>query len=194
MNPNEKDCEFEPMVSAMIDNELSLDEQTILDDHLAGCDSCHRLVRDFESVNISVDSLSFAHGFGHADTHTEKFVVTRQKQSLSNWLSVWRLVPLAGVASLLIGLLLVTAQPAPEATAEQLTPEQFVKPMTELNRINHQQQRDQELMLRTLGMDLRSLKLELKQLEDAGPEDRAQFEKQIEEMLERVQKFEADEA
>jgi hypothetical protein len=190
MNPNEKDCEFEPMVSAMIDNELSIDEQTILDDHLADCDSCRRLVRDFESVNTSVDSLSFAHGLGQGDTHTESFVVTRQKQSLNNWLSVWRLVPLAGVASLLIGLLLVTAQPAPEATAEQLTPEQFVKPMTELNRINHQQQRDQELMLRTLGMDLRSLKLELKQLEDAGPEDRTRFENQIEEMLDRVEMFE----
>jgi hypothetical protein len=191
MNPNEQNCDqFEPMVSALIDNELSPDEHSILNDHLDQCDSCRQLMRDFESVNSSVDSLSFAPSVDRANSQLETFVVTRQKQSLNNWLSVWRLVPLAGVASLLIGLLLVTAQPAPEATAEQLTLEQFVKPMTDLNRINHQQQRDQELMLRTLGMDLRSLKLELIQLENAGPEDRTRFENQIEEMLSRVEQFE----
>ena len=78
------------------------------------------------------------------------------------------------------------------ATAEQLTAEQFVKPMTDLNRINHQQQRDQDLMLRTLGMDLRSLKLELKQLENAAPEERLRLEKQIEKMLHRVEEFETN--
>ena len=93
----------------------------------------------------------------------------------------------------MVGMFLVTTnQTAPVATAEQLTAEQFVKPMTDLNRINHQQKRDQDLMLRTLGMDLRSLKLELKQLENAAPEERLRLEKQIEKMLHRVEEFETN--
>ena len=47
------------------------------------------------------------------------------------------------------------------------------------------------MMVRTLSMELRSLKLELKQLENAGAEDRARFENQIEDILRRVEKFEA---
>lgn len=190
MKSNDQTCEqFEPLVSALIDGELSGSELELVNEHLADCQSCRELRDDFTSVDGCVATLA-------SDTANEKitetFVVTRQKPSLKNWISVWRLVPLAAVATLMIGFFVVTAdQTAPEATAEQLTPEQFVKPMTDLNRINQQQQRDQELMLRTLGMDLRSLKLELKQLENAGPEDRARFENQIKEMLDRVEQFEA---
>ncbi len=192
-HPNNDDCEqFEPMVSAMIDGELSPEEQTLLGDHLDDCESCQQLVHVFDGVNVAVDSLSTASCFELRTTRTETFVVTRQKQSLKNWLSVWRLVPLAGVAALLIGLFLVTAQPAQKATAEQPSLEQFVKPLADLNRINHQQQRDQDMMLRTLEMDLRTLKLELQQLDNTGSEDRDRFEKQIEAMLKRVQHFESD--
>jgi len=197
MNPNNLHCEpFEPMVSAMIDGELSPEEQTLLDEHLGDCESCQQVVRDFHSINGAVDSLSSfpeSSDFLQETAFTETFVVTHQKQSLENWISVWRLVPLAAVATLLIGLFLVTAQPPQKATAEQLSPEQFVKPLSDLNRINQQQHRDQELMLRTLGMDLRALKLELNQLENAGPEDRTRFESQIEAMLQRVQQFESEE-
>ena len=194
MNPDNQNCDqFEPMVSAMIDGELSNEEQLLLGNHLERCESCRELTRDFESVNVAVDSLAAATGSDHDSKLTETFVVTRQKQSLHNWLSVWRLVPLAGVAALLIGLFIVATQPAPQASAEQFSAEQFVKPLSDLNRINQQQQRDQELMLRTLGMDLRTLKLELKQLDNAGS-DRDRIEEQIEAMLQRVQKFRADEA
>lgn len=190
MNSNDQKCEqFEPLVSALIDGELSGSELELVNAHLADCQSCRELRDDFAGVDGCVVALAS----GPANEHiTETFVVTRQKPVLKNWLSVWRLVPLATVAILMVGLFIVTTdQTAPEATAEQLTAEQFVKPMTDLNRINQQQQRDQELMLRTLGMDLRSLKLELEQLENAGSEDRARFENQIEEMLDRVEQFEA---
>jgi len=193
MIPNNNDCEnFEPMVSAMLDGELLPGEQAQLDAHLDQCQSCGNLVKDFQSVDDAVATLGTrAKGNESENRVTETFVVTRQKQSVKNWLSVWRLVPLAGVAALLIGLFLVMSQPASTATAEQLSAEEFVKPLTDLNRINLQQQRDQDLMLRTLGMDLRALKLELNQLENAGPEDRQRLEKQIETMLERVQHFDA---
>lgn len=190
MNSDNQHCApFEPMVSAMIDNELSVEEQTLLLKHVDECDSCRQLMAEFESVNACVDSLAVAKD----SAQTETFIITRQKPTLKPWISVWRLVPLAAVATLMIGLFIVTTnQTAPKATAEQLTAEQFVKPMTDLNRINQQQQRDQALMLRTLGMDLRSLKLELMQLENAGPEDRKRLEQQIEQMLQRVQQFEAN--
>jgi len=190
MNSDNQRCApFEPMVSAMIDNELSVEEQTLLLKHVDECDSCRQLMAEFESVNACVDSLAVAKD----SAQTETFIITRQKPTLKPWISVWRLVPLAAVATLMIGLFIVTTnQTAPKATAEQLTAEQFVKPMTDLNRINQQQQRDQALMLRTLGMDLRSLKLELMQLENAGPEDRKRLEQQIEQMLQRVQQFEAN--
>ena len=194
MNPNNQNCDdFEPMVSAMIDGELSRDEQGLLSSHLDDCVACRRLLTDFEAVDIAVETLAPASSLATLEKRTETFVLTRQKPSLKSWLSVWRLVPLAAVAALMVGMFLVTTnQTAPVATAEQLTAEQFVKPMTDLNRINHQQQRDQDLMLRTLGMDLRSLKLELKQLENAAPEERLRLEQQIEKMLHRVEEFETN--
>ena len=189
MKPNEQKCEpFELLISAMIDGELPADQRSELDAHLEQCESCVGLLDDFQNVDCVVESIGFEHN-PNANI-TETFVVTRQKPSMKNWLSVWRLVPLAGVAALMVGLFLVMTQPALKATAEQLTPEEFVRPLADLNRINIQQQRDQELMLRTLGMDLRALKLELNQLENAGPEDRLRLEKQIETMLDRVSSFE----
>lgn len=191
MNSNDQQCEqFEPLVSAMLDGELSPTELDQVNNHLAKCDSCRQLRNKFASVDKSVLRLGEFDCPTDQGSITETFVITRQKPELKNWLSVWRLVPVAAVAALSIGMFLVISHPASKATADQLTPEQFVKPMTDLNRINQQQQRDQELMLRTLGMDLRSLKLELNQLENAGSEDRVRLENQIEEILNRVEQFE----
>ena len=191
IDPHNSECEqFEMQISEMLDGELSNDEMESVNEHISVCDSCRELRDGFASVNRSVSLLGASSAVAENEQYSETFVVIRQKPSLKNWFSVLRLVPMAAVAALAIGLFLVMSQPAPEAAAEQLTPEQFVKPMTDLNRINQQQQRDQELMLRTLGMDLRSLKLELNQLENAGPEDRTRFENQIEEMLNRVEQFE----
>ena len=75
-------------------------------------------------------------------------------------------------------------------TAEQFSPEEVVRPIKELHLINLQQQRDQELLLRTLGMDLRSLRLEIAQL-DSGSEERQNLENQINAMIEKVREFES---
>jgi hypothetical protein len=174
----------------MIDGELSGDELTSVHQHLKNCRSCGQLHFDFAEVNKAVGALSANLTDASHDRVTETFVVTREKTSLKNWLSVWRLAPLAGVAALLVGFFVVTIQPPDNVSADQLSPEQFVKPMTELNRINQQQQRDQDLMLRTIGMDLRTLRLELKQLKSASPEEHTRIEEQIESMLQRVQDFE----
>ena len=195
MIPKNHDCDtFEPLVSAMIDNELLPNERVELNLHLNQCESCESLVREFQQIDEAVGALGLGPEGNDVENRmsefSETFVVTRQKQSVKNWFSPWRLVPLAGVAALVVGLFMVVSQPAPEATADQISAEEFVKPLTDLNLINLQQQRDQDLMLRTLGMDLRALKLELKQLESAVPEDRQRLEQQIETMLERVGSFE----
>lgn len=196
MNPKNQGCEtFEPLVSAMIDGELQPGEQVELESHLDHCQSCGNLVREFQRIDDAVGALGREQRFIEHDVEnrvTETIVVTRQKPSVKDWLSPWRLVPVAGVAALLVGLFIVMTQPPAEATADQFSAEEFVKPLTDLNRINLQQHRDQELMLKTLGMDLRALKLELKQLESAGPEDRQRLEQQIEMMLERVGSFDRD--
>ena len=181
--------DFEPLVSAMIDGELSPDEANSVRAHIAECASCRFLSTDFVEISKVVKSFSDGpQGSSDENVH-ETFVVTRRRNTVRNWFSVWRLAPLAGVAALLVTLLVVTVQPPPSATADQLSADQFVRPLSELNKINHQQQRDQELMLRTLGLDLRSLKLELGQLKNASPEEREAMEQQIESMLQRVQEF-----
>jgi hypothetical protein len=91
----------------------------------------------------------------------------------------------------LLAILSITIINGPTpAKADQVTPEQIVKPMKELHLINLQQQRDQDLMLRTLGMDLRSLKIEIAQLEPGSPE-RKLLTEQVEAMIEKVRLFES---
>ena len=107
----------------------------------------------------------------------------------STW-SWWRVIPLAVAASLLAILSITIINGPTPAKADQVTPEQIVKPMKELHLINLQQQRDQELMLRTLGMDLRSLKIEIAQLEPGSPE-RKLLTEQVEAMIEKVRLFES---
>lgn len=191
MSLTENSCEqFEPLVSAMIDGELAGAELVSVQQHLENCTACELLRTEFTGVNAAVEELS-AKPFGsNREKLTETFVVTRHKPSLKNWLSVWRLAPLAGVAALIVGLFVVMIQPPRPAPADQLSAEHFVKPMTELNRINQQQQRDQDLMLRTIGMELRTLRLELKQLKSTDPAERIHIEKRLESMLQRVQNFE----
>lgn len=189
LSEHKNPCEdFEPLVSAMADGELGEEELRSVQLHLAKCSACKSLSEDFVGINGVVTSFSDRPQEPNNDVR-ETFVVVRRKNSIRNWFSVWRLAPLAGVAALLITLLVITVQPPPSATADQLSADQFVRPLSDLNRINHQQQRDQELMLRTLGLDLRSLKLELGQLENASSEEREAMEQQIEKMLQRVQEF-----
>jgi anti-sigma-K factor RskA len=200
MNHDHQNCEkFQILVSAMLDDELTPEEQTDLGQHLEQCDACRHLMNRFEAVNKGVELLSqpehvpggIKSKLEKTAVKTETFVVTRQKPSARDWLSVWRLIPLATAASVVFGLaFLATRTPEPVA-AEQFSTEQFVKPVQELQFISEQQQRDQELMLKLLGMDLRSLRLELNQLDAESPE-RKKFSKRIDAMIERVREFESN--
>ena len=151
---------FEPLVSVMLDGELNQIEQEHLQKHLDGCPNCQRLLMEFSTVDQTVGMLSDIPDHQPTAKKGKDLLLERPvKKRLA--FSVWRLIPLAVAATVLV-CLGITMLPTPSpVTADQVTPEQIVRPIKELHLINLQQQRDQELMLRTLGMDLRSLRLEI---------------------------------
>ena len=185
MNDFEKqsdaECEFEPLISAFIDGELSNDAASNIRSHLEACESCRALHEQFSTVDslvhlseerisqykISADSV-------HAKTEPVR-------------MSASRLVPLAVVATLLICVSTIFVHDQP-AEAELVSPEQIAQPMSELHLINQQQSRDQELMLQVLGMDLRALKLEISRLPE-NSQARANLTQQVDAMLERIRTF-----
>ncbi len=193
-------CEiFEPLISAMLDGEMTQAEHDELISHLDECSNCRTQVRAFQCVDQAVTTMSAI-----TSTSSERSQIPVINESAngqlsgnkpwvamqSNW-PWWRMIPLAVAASLLLILGITIINGPKPATADQVTPEQIVKPMKELHLINLRQQRDQELMLRTLGMDLRSLKFEIAQFEP-GSDERKLLTKQVEAMIEKVRQFESD--
>ena len=193
MNEKSSCTFFEPLVSAMLDNELELHEREQLELHLERCSHCKELLRAFGQVDSAVEiPLSERLGSVSRISITPKPPIKTlpvKRQSGNRWPSVWKLISLAAAATLLVSLA-ITAIPGPRtATAEQISADQFVQPMKDLRRINLQRQQDQDLMLRTLGMDLRSLKIELNQLEP-GSDERKNLAAQVDTMIEKVSRFE----
>ena len=183
---------YEPLVSVLLDGELTEKENQQLQQHLCGCHGCRRLLDEFSQVDEAVELLSAGpnraatfddFSSNRADSHIDR----PAKKRLA--FSVWRLIPLAVAATVLV-CLGITMLPTPNSvTAKQVSPEEVVRPIKELHLINLQQQRDQELMLRTLKMDLRSLRLEIAQLE-SGSEEQTVMKNQIDAMIEKINQFE----
>lgn len=197
MHSQNRNCEqLEPLLSAMLDGELPSPERDELIAHLAHCAECQSNLHAFKQVNEAVVLLSRAdHRHENCSGGLSalngvpgpmKFEPSAHRTRL---FSVWRLVPLAVAATMLL-CLAITALPEPEpASAEQIPAEQFVEPMKEFLANNIQQQRDQDLMIRTLGWDLRAMKLDLNQLEP-GSDERISLEAQIDAMIAKVNQFE----
>lgn len=189
------DCDsFELLISASIDDDLSDSEQDILNEHLDSCSNCQQLALEFASVNTAVELL----GCERQDVETAKNNLAETSKPLlvaaedtkTNWFSVWRLIPI-GVAATLAVCLAITAWPNPKpVNANQISPEQITKPILELETLNQRKQKDQDLMLRTLGMDLRAMKLEINQL-DPESDERKRLEAQIDSMITKVRSFES---
>ena len=199
MNNQDPNCELlGPLLSAMLDGELDSSERAELLVHLNRCPECRAQVRDFEQVNLAVDSLS------HQTTRIEPVLTTlpgsseiaslsktKPATNLRRVKTAWRLIPLTAAAALVICLGIAAMPDQGSASAEQIPPEQFVEPMKEFLASNYQRQHDQDLMLRTLNWDLRTLKLELNHLA-ADSEERIALESQIDAMIAKVQQFETD--
>ena len=199
MNNQPLNCEnYEPLISAMIDGELESSERNELKSHLQNCAMCKQRLIAFERVDAAVETLSqesVATRPAEIDKlrlpsavpfamHPPKTAPRRSKSAM-----IWRLIPLAAAATLLI-CLGIAAWPYPKpANAEQISTAQIVQPMKELYLLNVQQQREQNLMLRTLDMDLRSMKLEINSLEP-GSAERINLAARIDTMLENVRMLE----
>jgi hypothetical protein len=191
---------YEPLISAMIDGELESNERNELNSHLQNCAMCKQRAIAFERVDAAVETLSQ----DSAATRAAKIANLRLHSAApfamyppkkapprANKLLVWRLIPLAAAATLLI-CLGIAAWPSPRpASAELISPAQIVEPMKELHLLNQRNQRNQDLMLRTLGMDLRSMKLEINLLEP-GSAERVSLAAQIDAMIDKVTMFQAN--
>lgn len=178
------ECEFEPLVSAFMDNELSGEAVTDVIAHLATCETCQDLHGSFREV----DSLVHFSDERMSRLRSDRISSRSVRKDVAQLTIVGRFVRLAVVATLLIGLGMVLIQDRP-AEADAISPEQVAQPMQQLHLINQQQRRDQELMLRVLGMDLRALKLEISQLPKDSKE-RSNLTQQVDLMLERIRQFE----
>lgn len=196
MNSQNHNCEqFEPLISAMLDGELDSTELESLRQHTDGCAACRSVIQEFENVNAAVLSLSAAPRIDNLNSSklngSAALVLPKPPQKKSPSKSprkLWRLIPIAVAATLLV-CLAITALPGPGSAAAQMQPDQIVEPMKDFLISNYRQQQDQELMLRTLDWDLRTLKLELNQLAD-GSEERVNLESQIDVMIAKIKLFE----
>lgn len=195
MNEKHSTCEdYEPLISAMIDGELDAIERNELNSHLQNCAHCKQRVVDFEEVDRTVDQLS--HVAVGIPRKTSPYSLARPPYEMRpsklkprfRRRTIWRLIPLAAAATLLIGLgVAVWPNPRP-VSAELISAEQFVEPLKELHLLNQLKHREQEVMLQTLGLDLRSMKLELNLLE---PADQLSLNTRIDAMLEKLNRFDA---
>lgn len=200
MTNRHSNCEtYEPLISALIDGELEPSEQNELKSHLQNCAMCKQRMIVFERVDAAVEILS--HDSAASTPHDPNLHLPASipfamhppsKAPLrANRLMIWRLIPLAAAATLLI-CLGIAAWPNPKSVnAELISSAQIVEPMKELYLLNLQQQREQELMVRTLGMDLRSMKLEINLL-DPESDRRANLAAQIDAMIEKVNLYESN--
>ena len=199
MTSEHVNCEiYEPLISAMMDGELESGERNELNSHLQNCARCKQRAIAFEQVDSAVERLSHKmlpageslNGFPQSSYPTVPFAMHEAKKSLpqTQSKSAWRLIPLAAAATLLVCLgIALWPNPRP-VNAGLISPSQIVEPMKELHFLNQETQRNQELMLRTLGMDLRSLKLEINHFE-LGSDERESLSAQIDAMIQKVQTF-----
>jgi hypothetical protein len=197
-----QNCEsYEPLISALLDGELESAELKSVNEHLLKCSTCREQMSRFRRVNQAVVGLSNPVYAAESGLQAEQVTVATKSVVPKNKLSrgsrgrvrfpVWPMIPAVVAASVLVCLLIIAIPNQKPAAAEQVPAKQVADPIRDLHLINTQQQRDQDLMLRTLGMDLRALKLELNQLEPGTPE-RIAMTKQIDLMLEKVRNFAAE--
>ena len=199
MNLNHTNCEvIEPLISAMIDGELVGQEQVQVEQHLEHCQACQLKANSFEQVDAAalllsarrVDTLGTLDAVDDVVTSktTNVYVVSRDKSSLKSWLSLGRLAVMAAAATIVVGFAISMFPNQQPATASQFSADEIVQPIQELQLIHRQQQRDQELMLKTLEMDLRALRLELNEL-DPESDERKNLASDIDAMIEKVKQF-----
>ncbi len=81
---------------------------------------------------------------------------------------LWRLLPLAIAATVLIGIF-VSVVRTPGTASANIAAEKVARPIADLQILNEQSRRTNEMMLQTHALDLRTLQFELKCIEHFSP-------------------------
>ena len=183
--------EYGPLISAMIDGELSAEKRLGLDQHLQLCTACRQRAQTFEELNrlaatemptVSADWPQQVIGRLEADRRHRRR----------------KLVGYATAAAILLSLLALplfrssrVARNTPAPVEQNLATTgaadgDLIGTLETLQVVSRQEKRTQETMRRLMSWDLRALKLELKQL-NLAPEKLQQLERRIDVLMNRVE-------
>lgn len=159
--------EFGELISAMLDNELTLAERSSLDEHLATCESCRQLGATFADLELLVRSpiefnesqiSSTLRGTFSQHTAADGTVMRKGRYGSSTRTFVAAAIVLIGFVGF---VRMVQHQPQLSPVADDLP---IARPLQNLSVISHQQRLTQEVTRETLQWELRTMKLELDQL------------------------------
>lgn len=165
------DCDdWGELVSARLDHELTASEREAVEAHLATCEPCRQLVSTFEDIDdlvrtpINVDGgrvmALVADDAGHR--------CERPARGLRRLGSTFASAGTAAV--LLLGFVGLVRWMQADPRGEVVRPVTY--PLETLSTISHQQRRTQEMTREALQWELRTLKLELDQLQLTPDESR----------------------
>ena len=169
-------CEsYELLISCAMDDESTAEESRRLEEHLAACASCRAQQKKFENVNQAVFSLGQSEseilpaGVNVIPPGKPAQELTKPAPAQSLFARRQRM---AGWAALVTAAMiaLVLLRPDPELRQKE-NPIDILGPVVSLTEINSQRMLDQELLIESLELDLRTLKLQLAVLNDSGEDE-----------------------
>jgi anti-sigma factor RsiW len=191
-------CEsFQLLISAALDGELDEREQVELDRHLSACGACRhwqasivqqeQLLLTIADEDSQADLSELPLGQSDSAVGVPLTVEFKSPQAMSQRRGLsWRLVGVSGLAAaVLLGVgLIVSALVRQQGPAPTFS----VEPVAAMHAINVQSEEDQHAILRTVELDLRAMKLELKRmsLDDAA---RDQLGTQIDSLLAKTRQL-----
>ncbi len=184
-----KNCiDYEMMISASIDNELSSDEQTQLDYHLQSCGPCRQQFDTFQLLEVQLrqdDNASAIPINGTmlmaraADAKRDVAYARPRSRAGRNFLM------LSGAAAALAAI--VVPQWNTEQPQNSIDHDLF-RPISELERINEQSTQQQRDLARSMEYELRAIRLELASFRE-DPDTNAALNDKIDSMLTQVRRW-----
>ncbi len=196
MNTVDTCIQFQSLISAELDGELDVQEQAELQGHLAECAVCLRWRATASRLAHQLASIDEVHGEQwvpiHANGHARTLVELAPKESLADFdgrPTVRRSATWFWAAAALL-FISVGISFGVRARRESQIPTVSVEPLVAMHAINVQTEHDQQAVLRTVEMDLRMMKLEMRSM-DFDPASRQQLGDRIESLLAKTRQLDA---